>query len=80
LIKFVPLIPKIGPALRDIGDIPPEYLELSDVERADLKAFVVEQLDLTDKGAEVAIEQALAVVIDLSQLFQSLQSVRVVKI
>ena len=80
LIKFVPLISKIGPALRDLKDVPLEYADLTDVERVELKAYVHEQLDLSDDNTEAVVEQVLDVVIDLSQLFQSLQSVRQVPV
>lgn len=78
ILKFVPLIPKIGPALRDIKQVVPEYRDLDDNERAELKAYVQSELDLIDDNVEVAIEMALSVAIDLSQLVQALQGNQVV--
>ncbi len=77
LIKFVPLISKIGPALRDLKDIPLEFADLTEAERVELKAYVSELLDLKDDNVEATVEQVLHIVVDLSQLFQSLQTVRV---
>lgn len=62
----------IKPAIDAIGSgqLLPELKDLSDEERAELKAFVAEEFDLSNDGLEVAIEKALQIAVDLTRLIQ----------
>jgi hypothetical protein len=72
VLKFLPVIPRLGPGLGNINLVIPEIKDLSEEERSELKAFVSSDFDLKDESIEASIEQALYVLIDLSQLIQVL--------
>ena len=52
------------------GQLLPEFKDLDDAEKQELKDFCVSELDLRDDGLEDVIEKALLVVIDLSGLLK----------
>lgn len=53
------------------GKLIPEVKDLSDEEKADLKAFVADDFDIENDALEAVVEKALSVVIDLSALIQA---------
>lgn len=72
VLRFIPIIPKVAPALHDISLVIPQLKDMSDAERAELKAFVASEFNISDDKLELTIEQVLDVAIDLSVLLKSL--------
>jgi hypothetical protein len=66
----------VKPAIDAIksGKIIPEAKDLDAEEKVALKAFIVEELDLENDNLEAIIEQALSVVVDISDLSNLLKA------
>lgn len=74
----------IGPALRVAKSVKPaidavgggklvaELKDLSDEEKAELKAFVESEFDISNDNLEQMIEKAIGVVVDLSDIVKGL--------
>lgn len=74
----------LGPALRVAKSVKPaidaigggkivsELKDLSDEEKAELKAFVESEFDIHDDNLEALIEKAIGVVLDLSDIVKGL--------
>jgi len=67
-MNLMELIKRAPGAIKDIGLVIPQALDLDDEERAELKAFVEADFDIPSDKIESAIETALSVVIDLTKL------------
>jgi hypothetical protein len=63
---------KVSPAIGAFksGLVIPELKDLSDEEKADLKAFVSSEFDLQDDNIEFAVEKGLSIAIDLCDLLK----------
>lgn len=59
---------KAGVAAVKSGKIVPELKDLDEAEKAELKAFCVEDLDLSDENLEAQIEGGLAIAVELCAL------------
>lgn len=70
---FIPLLPKIPAAVRSAADIANEYSDLSDAERAEIKAFVVEKVHADNEKVEKLIEDALTLAIDVSVILEDIE-------
>lgn len=63
---------RVAPAIAAFrsGLILPELKDLSDVEKEQLKQFIVGQFDLENDQLEVSIEKGLAIAVDLCELLK----------
>ncbi len=68
IFKFVEAAKRAPAGMAGLVLVPSELSELDDAEKAELKAFVAADFDIAQDGIESAIEMALSIAVDLSDL------------
>ena len=72
VVKFVEAARRAPAAFKDIHLALPELKNLSDAGKEELKKFIEEDFDIPQDNIELAIESALKVAVDLSDLLKVL--------
>jgi hypothetical protein len=62
-----------APAFDDIGKVVPELKDMDESEKQELKDYIKSEFDIANDKLEVTIEKALAVVIDIYGLIQTIR-------
>lgn len=70
IIKFLPLIPKIAPAVNGLNLLVEEIKAMDEDQKEELKEWLAAEFDISDDETEATIEMVLGVVVDLSGLLQ----------
>jgi len=68
LPKVTKLLPKAIKAVNGIQEVPEEFMDLTDDERADLCNMVKEEIDLQDDKVEQIVEYSLDLLINFSKI------------
>ena len=72
-LKFLEAVKRAPAAFKNIAQVLPEMKELDELEKAELKSFVVADFDIPQDKAEEVVEGALCLVIELSDLLNLLK-------
>lgn len=67
--KFIGVLRKASPAIKDISKVQAELKDLSDAEREDLAAYIQAEFDIPNSMIETYIEQSLIAALSLVDLF-----------
>lgn len=59
LFRFYGALRDAGPALKDIGKVREEIMDLSDNEKSELETFIIEEFNIENDIVEAYIEKAL---------------------
>lgn len=73
LAQLMAVVPKIGPAVADMGKIPQEFADLDSAEAAELVAHVAAGLALQDEKAKDVLDAALKVLVAGYGLFVAIK-------
>lgn len=71
LIELKELIPVVGPAISDIGEVPSEIGDLSTEEAADCVAYVMAELAIDDAKAKAVVTAGLKVAVAGYELYKA---------
>lgn len=69
---FVPVVPKVFPALEGIENVDDELFDLTEEELDELKVFVKDELDIPDNQVEMFIEKGLSIALDTAFLIKEI--------
>lgn len=76
-LSFLEAAKRAPAAFRDRSLVLPELQDLDDAEKAELKAFVVQDFDIKANEVEAVIEQTLVAAIEFAELLKLLPTRRV---
>lgn len=68
--NFIDAAKALIPAIKDFKEIPGEYADLDEAERAELVKLIQDEFDIPDDKVEAFIEQAFRVALDLADLVE----------
>jgi len=68
LMHFISAMRQAGDAFEGIGSVPMEWAGMTDVQKEELKAYVVAEFDIPQDALEESIEIGLKVAIDLAYM------------
>lgn len=71
---FVGVLVSAGALIPEVANIPKEFADLDEEEKAELNAHAVAALDLSDEKAEVVVERIFKIVVELGDLVHDLVS------
>lgn len=67
-LKAISVIKSLVDALHSFDEVIPELADLTEAEKSELKAYVVSDFDIENDKVEAAIEGALSLAVELSEL------------
>ena len=71
---LIGLVPKVGPAIEGVGEIPSELAAMQPEDAADIALFVASQLALDNEKAKAIIDKSLQTIVAVMGLVKAIKS------